>query len=898
MKSPGGVGRLAECLFRALLRLYPGGFPRVLEVEMAAAFRYRCRAAAERFGAWGVVAVLGRECLDLAANAVLEWSEPNPVQKGDEHPMDTLLQDLRYAVRSLVQRPAFAAVSIAILALAIGGTTGIFTLVDRLILQPPPGIGNADDLLGVALRQNDRLSTSFSHPHFEYLRDSSKVFTGVAASAPVRLDFQADAEPERLRGFIVSGNYFSVLNVSLPLGRGFLPEETANVGGEKVVVVSYATWRERFGSDPELVGSDIRLNGHPYTVVGVAPEGFRGFSALAPVPEVWVPLSTQPTSMPVNWNPLESNEDFWLALVARLGDGVRREQAQAATDLVVAQLLEAQGAPADVDIGVVLLDQFAFTPHARELVVSMLTLLMAVVGLVLVIACANLAGLLLTRAAAREREMGIRLAMGASRARVLRLLLTESVLISAVGGLLGLLVSGAVARLVVGLTRQPISIDTRPDAGVLVFALAVSLATGLLFGLAPALHAARGSISRSLKEGLGAAGVPRALGRSALVVSQVALSVVLLVASGLFVRSLLSLQSIDPGFEAEGLLMSTVDLRPQGYDDAATFTLYRELLESVRALPGVRAATLSNVIPFSGHQRGGGFLVEGRGETGDGEFDTGYDVVGPDYFKTFGIALRKGREFTFDDHAGAPGVVIVNQSLARLAWPGENALGKRISRSGPGGPWLEVVGVVADHKIYSLSEDPVPYFYRPLLQRRESSATVFVRPEVSAMALAEPIREQVRRLNPNLPVFGVGTLDEVLGRSAAPFEVSAMLTSLFGLLALVLAAVGLYGLITYSVVQRTREIGIRMALGAGGDSVVGLMVRRGLVLVAAGLVVGLVAAGFVTRFLRGMLYAVQPGDPAAFGGAALVLLAIAFLACYLPARRASRVDPVDVLRAE
>jgi predicted permease len=702
-------------------------------------------------------------------------------------------------------------------------------------------------------------------------------------------------------GEIVSGNYFRVLGVGMTRGRGFTAEETASVGGPLVTVVSHRAWVERFGSDPGLIGGSVRLNGQPYTVVGVVDESFVGLRIDATPPEFWVPLSTQPVSMPTeDWNPLTSMGDFWLSPFARLRDGVTLEQASAETSAFMASMLEAYPEQTE-GMSLELTERIAVpNPSNRGELATILGILLGVVGLVLAVVCSNLANLFLSRASARRGEIAIRLALGSGRARVLRQLLLEGLVLSLSGGLLGLALAGSFAELVVRLYGRTLAVSMTPDLGIALFALLASVGSGLLFGLVPALRATRGDALPGLSDGGSriAAGTVRL--RRSFAVAQVALSVVLLVASALFVRSIRNLAGVDPGFDAQRALAVGFTLAPAHGEltEEEGWALYRRMVERLEGVPGVEAVAIALNTPFGGSERGGGFLVEDLEPPAGSNFDAPYNVVGPRYFRTMGIDVIRGREFTEEDRAGAPPVAVVSESFARRFWPEGDALGRRISRSGPDGPWIEIVGVVGDLRWRSLEDEPQASFYLPWFQRFESRGEIVVRAREARPALSGLIREEIRRLDPRLPALRVRALDSLVSSSVARYRLAASVTGAFSVLALLLAALGLYGLLSFGVSRRTREIGVRMAMGARARDVVASVTREAMMLTLVGLGLGGVAALAAVRTVRTLLYGVEDTDPVAYLSAALVLICVTALASWIPARRASRVDPAEALRSD
>jgi len=706
----------------------------------------------------------------------------------------------------------------------------------------------------------------------------------------------------------VSANYFDVLGVGTLSGRTFQRQE--GEAPTPVVVLSEHLWRNRFAADPTIVGRQISLNGLSFTVIGVAARTFIGTEA-GLNRELWVPLSMQPVLNPPEAaraadpvsNRFHERNSHWLTAFARLKPGISREQAANELATVARRVGETYNGKVNAETlrSVQLLSMSGgMDPRDRLEALPLAWIVIAIVAVVLLIACANIASLLLARAAVRRRETAIRRALGASRPRLIKQWLTESVILGIAGGSLGLLLAlWANQLLITYLQNTPLaSLDLSLDYRVLVFTLGVSVATGIVFGLAPALQASRLDIVTALKS----EGVLQLASRSRLravfVTAQVTLSVVLLVSAGLFIRSLQSANAIDPGFSVERALTVPINLGLLRYDEAKGEDFYRNLLARVEAQPGVEGASLVRFaqLGFS-HAQYQVFVEGGGGQTEDGT-DTGFNVVGPKYFRTMETSLVRGRDFTESDRKGAPGVVVLNETLAAMLWPGADALGRRVSVNGPEGPFLEVVGVVRDGKYRSLGETPQPYIYQPVLQSYDPKMTLVVRTTGAPRAIAPAVREQIRSLEANLPVADVKTLQEQVNLSLFPSRVAAWTLGGFGVLALLLAAIGIYGVVSYSVAQRTREIGVRMALGAKRRDVLQLVLGEGLLVVAIGLCLGLLLSAAATRLLSGFLYGVGTTDPLTFVAVPLVLGFVALLASYIPSRRATKVDPLEALRYE
>lgn len=812
--------------------------------------------------------------------------------------MRTLWQDLRFALRILAKSPGFTAVVVLSLALGIGANTTIFSLINAALFKPLPRVKEPDRLVW--------FRAPASYPDYEDFRDQNDVFSGISSLSGTReISLSRDGQPELVKGEFVSANYFSVLGVDVSTGRAFLPEEDRIADAQPVVVLSHGLWRRRFGGDPNLIGGSVNLNGLSFTVIGVAPPGFVGAEVHIPR-DLWAPMAIYPRLPPAGKgatdpNPLRNRGMYWLNLVARLKPGVTRVQAQAAMTAIVARLpQERYDQTIDERLRAVelLTVSGGLDPRDRAGALPISGLLQAIVSLVLLTACANIAGLLLARSSLRRREIGIRQALGASRARIIQQLLTESLLLSLLGALAGLLVAAWARDLLISLSgATPIAaLDLSLDYRVLSFTFSASLLAGLTFGLAPALQASKPDLIPALKNEAAGKGYRRSRLRNAFVVSQTALSVVLLIGSGLFIRSLQNAQTIDPGFKVEGALIATLDPGLLRYGEEQGQEFFRQAVERVGALPGVESASLMDFVPLGLRFAQHDVFVEGR--NGSRAVSTGFNTVGPRYFQTMGIPVRRGREFTTQDRTGALPVVMLNETLARRLWPGEDPIGKRLRLGGPSDPEAEVIGVARDGKYATLGENARPYIYRPLLQSYASRMTLVVRTTGNPETLSAAVREQIHSLDPNLPVAQIKTLAERVEFALFPARLGAALLGAFGLLALGLAATGVYGVIAYSVSQRAQEFGIRMALGADGADVRRLVLREGLKVALIGVTVGLALSLAATRLTTGFLYGVGANDPLTFVGVALLLTAVALLACYLPARRATKVDPMIALRYE
>jgi predicted permease len=816
--------------------------------------------------------------------------------------MKTLFQDVRYGLRVLLKTPAFSLVAVISLALGIGLNTAIFSIVNAVLIRPLPVVKQPSGLVW--------LRAPISYPDYLDYRNQARSFEGMAALTGTQ-DFSVvvGSEPELVKGEYVTENYFDLLGVGASLGRVFVEEDGKTQ--TPVVVLSEHLWRTRFNSDTNIAGRQISLNGFGFTVVGVMPRNFIG-TEIGLNRELWLPLSMQrllspPESARVadpGSNRFDNRDSHWLAVFARLKPDVSRASAGSELTEVARRVAENYRGKVDAETlrSVQLLQMSGgMDPRDQQEVLPVAGIALGVVALVLLIACANIASLLLARAAIRRRETAIRQALGASRPRLMRQWLTESVLLGVAGGVVGLILAVWANQILVSqLQSTPLAaLEFGLDYRVLAFTLFVSVATGIVFGLAPALQASRLNIVMALKsdDALKVAGAHRSYLRNVFVTVQLILSVVLLVGSGLFIRALQRASSIDPGFTVDRGLIVPINLGLLRYGKTDGQNFYRDLLARIQTQPGIEQATL---VRFP--QMGSSFaqfqvFTEGSEPANEG-MSTGFNVVGPNYFSTMGTPLLRGREFTEADRDGAPGTVVVNGTIAARVWPNEDALGKRVSITGPDGPFLEVVGVARDSKYRTLGEVTRPYVYLPLQQSYDPKMTLVVRTTGEPSSITPVIREQIRALNANLPIADVQTLRQQIELTLLPSRIAAWVLGGFGLLALLLAGIGIYGVVSYGAAQRTREIGVRMALGASERDVLGLVLWDGLIVIGAGLAIGLLLAVAATRVIAAFLYGVGATDPLTFVMVPLLLGAVALVASYIPARRAVKVDPLVALRYE
>ena len=802
--------------------------------------------------------------------------------------IETLIQDLRYGARMLLKQPGFTLIAVLTLSLGIGANTAVFSIVNAVLLRPFPY--HAPERLVTLQEHYSAGGFSPSYPNFADWREQNKVFDSIAAvRTNESFNFTGSGEPERLQGRLVSAEFFSTLGIKPLAGRDFLAEED-RPGAAPAAIISFGFWQRRFGKDQSIIGKQLTLNNQSYTVVGVTPPDFHyGMEA-----DVTVPIGLSAERFRLR------GRDPGTDVVARLKPDVSEQQAETELNIIAARL-EQQYPESNTGRRVLV------TPLHESFVGDVrqpLLILLGAVGLVLLIACANVANLLLVRASARRKEMAVRVALGADRWRIIRQLLTESLLLSAVGAALGILLalwgtSFIASQLPDGIPRLQ---EAQVDAPVLVFTLAVSLLTGLLFGLAPALQASRPNLTEGLKEGdRGSSGGRQRL-RGMLVIGEVALTLTLLVGAGLLIQSFRRVLEVDPGFKPQNLLMMQVSVNNPDGQQVASF--FEQLQQNVLSLPGVESVAVSNGLPF-GVANHPTFFIEGRPDQENKPPTVRY-TVSHGYFQTLGIELIKGRVFNAQDTRHSPGVVIIDEVLARHAFPNEDPLGRRLkqARESPG---LEIVGVVRHVEHDSLdgqAPDKAQYytnFNQIPLQSLPNSVrriNLLVRTEVEPLSLASAVRGQVGYLNKDQAVFNVRTMEQAVGQTVAPRRFSMLLLAVFALVALALASLGIYGLMSYAVAQRTREIGVRMALGAQSGSVFRLVIGQGMKMALAGVALGVVASVALTRTINSLLFGVSATDPATFAVIALLLVLTALLACYVPARRATKVDPLIALRYE
>jgi len=841
--------------------------------------------------------------------------------------MDSLFSDIRYAIRNLIKRPGFTTVAVTTLALGIGANTAIFTLLYAVSLKSLP-VSEPHELVLFSEASNEGTSNGdptigewrrFSYGSYKYFLEHDQSYQELSAfrsgESPVNVTggrAQGTEAAQRASSHLVSGNYFKVLGVKALLGRVLTPADD-KPGAPPAAVMSYGYWKQHWNADPQILNKEIFLNGKSFTVVGVTPPEFFG-ERVRRSPDLWVPLVFQP-QIEMRESYLEDPRVFWLNFVGRLKPGVEFGQAQANANLLLRQFLTNEaGSELNDDYRKAIASSYVkLTPGARgisglrNLYSRALQMLMVIVGLVLLIACANVGNLLLSRAAARKAEISLRLALGASRWRIVRQLLTESLLLAAIGGACGILLAQWGVKALVTLVARTSPLDVHPDFGVLAFTAGVSLLTGLIFGTIPALSASKTDLTTSIKQkswrtrrrGLRLGLAP------ALVIAQVGLSMLLLAGAGLFARSLMKLQEEDVGFNRDNVLLVEIDPRLGGYQPKELSALYRQLLDRLKEVPGVQSATIATFSPISGNGRNSDVTVRGYTPRPGENNDVTDMLVGPDYGATLGVPLLMGRDIDVRDTPANQKIAVVSQSFAQYFFPGANPIGRRFFFGEENDPErseeLEIVGVVGDVKYHAAKDAPDRAAYRPILQVQNSdaySSTIEIRTSGDPATLAPMARGAISQVDPKLPVFGVTTLREQLKDALRQERLVAELVSFFGLLALLLACIGLYGVMANGVVRRTQEIGIRMALGAEKRRIVWMVMRETMLLVLIGIALGVPVALGAGRLISSQLYGLSPADPLTLVVAALVLTGVASLAGFLPARKAAKVNPLTALRYE
>jgi putative ABC transport system permease protein len=813
--------------------------------------------------------------------------------------LETLFQDLRYGFRMLAKAPGFTAIAIVILALGIGGNATVFSWMRSVLLNPLPGIADADRFVAAETVMPSGEYHTSSYPDYKDFRDRNHVFSGLFGFELVGagMSLRNDAPPERVWGLLATENYFDVIGVRAAMGRTFHAEPNQALNSDPYIVLGHSLWARRFGSDSNVVGRTVHLNGHPFTVIGVAPQNFYG-TIVGINAEYFVPMMMEPQVLPAE--DLEERWPTFVHIMGKLKPGITIDQAQAEMSTLAADF-QKEYPLAEKNVGVFVTPVWGAHYGAQDSLRSVLGFLMIVSALVLLIACVNVANLLLARATSREREIAIRAAMGAGRKRLIRQLLIESLLLASVGGLVGVFLAVWGVNLLTTFLppmHLPLGLPLGVDGAVLVFTLILSMVTGILFGLAPAWRGSRIDLTQSLKEGGRGSGSSAGSHRlrDILVASEIALATLLLMGAGLLGRSLRNAESAGPGFNSNHVALAAFDLRANGYSDEQAQNYFDRLIQRIRATPGIDSASMEQFVPlwFTGRAYSG-TQVDGYTPQPGEDMGIDFNIVGADYFRTLQIPVVSGRDFSEQDRPDAPKSMIVNQTMSNRFWPGKIALGHRVRFQGE---WRTVVGVAHDIKYHRINEEPRSFIYLPSLQASSTETNIVVRSDMPTSAVVSAVRAAAQSLDPKVQPLETDDLEGLLHVSLFSNRIAATLASVLGALGMLLAALGVFGVLSYSVSQRFREIGIRMALGAQATDVLRLVVGHGLRLAVIGSASGAVASLVITRWMSSLLFGVSATDPATFSAAVLVVTFAAGLAAYVPARRALRVDPMVALRYE
>jgi macrolide transport system ATP-binding/permease protein len=813
--------------------------------------------------------------------------------------VSTLISDFRYSIRSLLKSPGLTVAAVLSLGLGIGANTTIFTWVQAVLFRPIPVAANPSTIRIAAMENRDGQSRSWSYPNYQDFRDRATLID-VVAQDDQTFSIAVDDTAERTWGALVSGNYFQVMGLRAAAGRLFTPQDDVTPGGHPVVVISHAYWQRRFSGDPAIVGKSATINNAPMTIVGVAPEGFIG-SFLGVSSSAWVPMAMQREMM--GGDRMAQRGNGWMQSLVRLKPGVSQEQAQAEATSIMAQLV--QEYPQFNEGRRLRIVQTWEAPFGAATVLApILAVLSILVALVLVIACANVANLLLSKAVSRRREVAVRLSLGASRTRLVRQLLTESLLLAFVAGTAGVVMAYWTMDVIMAFAPpvdMPLDLGLRMDTTTLMFAVGVSLVTGVIFGLAPALQASSPRTINALKEEGRSGSGSRTTGRlrNALVVAQLAVCLVLLVGATLFLRSFIAAQALSPGFDAERLVTASMDMFPSGYTGERNREFQRRAIEAIEALPGIESAAFGSRIPLGfGGNSSTSVGIDGYVPRENEEIVINYSTIGSGYFETMGVPIRAGREYNDTDTLESPRTVVINEAMARRYWPDGKAVGGRV-RFGPNA--AEVIGIVADTKYNSINERPLAQLFLPMSRNEVSTLRLFARATGTPAPMVAEIRNAIRTLDPTLPLYDARTVSEHMQVAVFAQRMAANLLGAMGVLALLLAAIGLYGVMAYAVSQRTQEMGIRLALGASPSSLLNMILGQGMKLTGIGLVIGLALAlgafGSIGA-VRTLLPGISPLDPITFITVPLTLTLIAFLATWIPGRRAGKVDPLVALRVD
>jgi predicted permease len=812
--------------------------------------------------------------------------------------MTSFWQDVRYSLRMIAKAPGFAAIAILTLALGIGANTTIFSWINAALLNPVPGLATPSEVVALTLSKPGDNPFPFTYPDVEAIRDGQQSFTGIAACGFATMSLTGKARPERVWGMVASANYFDVLGVRLILGRGFLPVEDEKLGGAPVAVISYRLWQMHFGANPDIVGQAIEINQHPYTIVGVTPAVFQG-SQTGVRTEIWVPIVMEQQLMP-GGDLLHDHHQFWLLVFGRLKPSVALEQAQ--EEMTLRLKREAKNYPEEHkghdSVTVYRLWRNPF--GLNYFLATLLPMLMAIAGLVLLLACANVANLMLVRSVARRREIAIRISLGASRWRLVRQLLVESLMLALAGGAVALFITfwttGSLMKFI-PTADFPVWLTVQADRTVLLATLVISALTGVIFGILPALRSSSEAPVAVLKEDTGSAsgGLRKARLASGLVVAQISLSLLLLICAGLFIRSVMSAQQINPGFNPHNVLIASYDLFTAGYSEASGAEFDHQLVAKLEALPGIQAVALSSRVPLRFDSGSTSVKPEGYVSQANESMETQVAIITPNYFQTMQIPMVKGRDFTLQDTKSSQRAVVVTEAFVDRYWPHQEALGKQL-KSDLTREWFTVVGVARDTKVTGLNEKPTPFLYLPLYQVYRATMIINARVVGDPLAFGKTVQTTIHELNADLVVFEVTTLESSEQIASFPQRVAGTFVGAFGLLALVLAAVGIYGVTAYTTRERTHEIGIRMALGGSKEDILRLVLGHGIRLALVGVSIGLAVSILLTRFLKKLLFGVTSTDAITFSSVAVLLCLVALAACFIPALRATKVDPMTALR--
>ena len=813
----------------------------------------------------------------------------------------TFWQDFRYGLRVLLKSPGFTIIAILTLALGIGANSTIFSWINSTLLNPIPGVKHASQYVAISINEG-RSQGPLAYPDYTDLRDRNSTLSSFVAFSNTTMSLNSNGRPEREWGILASSNYFDTLGIHPVLGRGFLPSEGAKPGAAPVVVISYRLWQTHFGSDPSIIGRTIEIDKHTFQIIGVAPRGFVGTQTGLNF-DLWVPVmmvgdfysSGSADAL------LHQRGDQWLICFGHLKSGVTGEQAQADLNVLMRQIgvqfPKEHAGKTDLQASPLWRAPFG----ANYYLDTILFLLLAISGVVLLLACANVANLLLVRSVSRRREMAIRLSIGATRWRLIRQLLAESLILAGCGGFIAMLftlwTAGTLGDFLPPVAEIPLHMTVTADRSVLFATFIISILTGVIFGILPALRSSSLQPSNVLKEEAGSmtGGLHKARLSSVLVVAQIAMSLLLLVCAGLFIRSVRLAQQFNPGFNPQHVLLDNYDLSGLGYDKTSGTQFHRQLYDKLQTIPGIQSATVANWIPLGFDQSSYTIQAQGYVPQPHEAMDVQYADVGPNYLRAMQIPLLSGRDFTPADLSTSQPVAVVNETFVRRYWPHSEPIGNKLQADNT---WYTVVGVAQDSDYNAIGQKPQPFLYLPLFQDYDRHAAIYVRGSGDPLAYASLVQDAVHSLDADLPLFDLTTLDSRIQLNTTTQRMAGVFVGGFGVVALILAGIGIYGVLAYTTRQRTHELGIRMALGAEPGDVLRLVLRQGLSLAVLGLVIGLAASFALTRALSSQLFGVSATDPLTFGAVALVLLGVSLLACYIPARRAMRVDPMVALRYE